>query len=64
MLELRAMNKQRGRLRPVLHKGLHKHQPWDFKMPRDLVAEREKAKEHDRMYRLRNFIGEMDTVTL
>ena len=64
LLEQRAINKLNGKMRHILHKGYHKHHPWQFKMPRDLVAEREAAKEHDRVHRLKNFKNEMDTIKL
>ena len=41
LLEQRAINRLNGKMRHVLHKGYYKHNPWEFKMPRDLVAERE-----------------------
>lgn len=64
LLEQRAINKLNGKMRHVLHKGYYKHNPWEFKMPRDLVAEREQAKEIDRKYRLKNFAREMDTINI
>lgn len=64
LLEQRAINKLNGKMRPILHKGFYKHHPWEFKMPRDKVAEREHAKAIDRERRLRNFRREMESVDI
>ena len=64
LLELKAMNDIKGKLRPTLHKALHKHNPWDFKMPRDLKKEKALAKSIERENRLKTFGKEMDTIVL
>ena len=42
-LETCAINKEHGKMRHVLHKGLYKHHPWDFQMPKDTKKERAEA---------------------
>ena len=48
LLELRAINKPHGKLRPVLHKGLYKHNPWDFQMPQDVAKLRDGIRQQER----------------
>ena len=43
-LQLKAINRPGGKLRPVLHQGYHKYKRGDFKMPRDFKQERADAK--------------------
>lgn len=64
LIELRAINKPQGKLRPVLHKGLYKHNPWDFQMPQDMVKKRAEVRKHERQARLENFQREMDDIDL
>ena len=61
-MELCAINKPKGQLRPILNKGMHKHHPWDFKMPRDYAAELREKKRIERETRINNFRKNIDTV--
>ena len=62
-LELQAINRPKGRLRPVLNKGLYKFQPWDFKIPQDVKARRAAVRQKERTNRLEKFEQEMDNIT-
>ena len=42
-LQLKAINRPAGKLRPVLHQGYHKYKHGDFKMPRDFKQEKADA---------------------
>ena len=61
-LELKAINNPRGKLRPVLHKGLYKHNPHDFEKLRDIKKEIREAKQNERENRIDRFNREMDSM--
>ena len=63
-LQIVAINKQGGKLRQVLSKGLYKYKVEDFKMPCDFREEFCLAKKDERLNRKTNFNTEMDNIII